>query len=235
MKRAYPLKTLLMLLLFVTAAQHSFGQKGEWKLGADLVSRYIWRGTDYGNAPGIQPAASYNYGWLSVGAWGSYALNTNYQETDLYVTYNVQNVLSFTVTDYFFPSGIVGTNSYFKYGKDETGHIFEGTLAFSGVARFPVSFAVNYNFFGADKNKSVYLEMGYGREVKHVQCNVFVGATTGKGIYLPDGSDSFSVVNVGLKLAKSIPVSETFALPVQVSVITNPQAQNLFFVFGLTL
>ena len=28
---------------------------GEVTIGADVVSRYVWRGTDYGNAAAVQP------------------------------------------------------------------------------------------------------------------------------------------------------------------------------------
>ena len=31
-----------------------------FSLGADLASRYIWRGKDYGNSPAIQPNVSFS-------------------------------------------------------------------------------------------------------------------------------------------------------------------------------
>jgi len=67
-----------------------------------------------------------------------------------------------------------------------------------------------------------------------IEDNIFIGATTGKGIYLPDGSDNFSVVNLGLSLSKAVTVTEAFSLPITASVITNPQAKNIFFVVGFS-
>ena len=34
----------------------------------DIASRYVWRGTDFGNSPSIQPGIIYTSGALSLGA-----------------------------------------------------------------------------------------------------------------------------------------------------------------------
>ena len=41
--------------------------------GADVMSRYIWRGIDFGNSPAIQPSLFLSWRGLNVGAWGSYS------------------------------------------------------------------------------------------------------------------------------------------------------------------
>ena len=43
----------------------------EFDIGADVVSRYVWRGTDFGNSPAIQPSmsASFRDGQLELGYW----------------------------------------------------------------------------------------------------------------------------------------------------------------------
>ena len=41
--------------------------------GADIVSRYIWRGYDFGNSPAIQPNLFFSLRGLNIGAWGSYS------------------------------------------------------------------------------------------------------------------------------------------------------------------
>jgi hypothetical protein len=158
------------------------------------------------------------------------------QEVDLYASYTfVKDMFTLGVTDYFFPDATVTMNNYFDYSDSTTGHIFEGNLAFNGTEKVPVYFSANCNFYGADKDDSWYFEVGYNGSCKIVDFTVFMGATTGKGIYLTPGADGFSIVNVGLGVSKDIKITEKWSLPVFAQLITNPQAQNIFAVFGFSL
>jgi len=147
----------------------------------------------------------------------------------------VKDMFSVGVTDYFFPDATVSMNDYFDYQDTTTGHIFEANVGFNGTEKVPLYFNANYNFYGADKDDSWYFELGYNGTCKIVDYSLFVGATTGKGIYLTPGADGFSVVNVGLGVSKDIRITEKWSLPVFAQLITNPQAQNIFFVFGFSL
>jgi hypothetical protein len=42
-------------------------------------------------------------------------------------------------------------------------------------------------------------------------------------------------VNLGLTVSKDIKITDKFALPVFGSFITNPEAENVFFVFGISI
>ncbi|MCW8818976.1 MAG: hypothetical protein OQK61_01520, partial [Ignavibacteriaceae bacterium] len=58
-------------------------------VGADVVSRYVWRGTQFGDGIAVQPWLSYSFPGIGVevGAWGSYDLSDeDASEADLYVT-----------------------------------------------------------------------------------------------------------------------------------------------------
>lgn len=46
----------------------------EATIGVDLVSRYIWRGQDYG-AVSLQPSLALSYNGLSLEAWGNVGLS----------------------------------------------------------------------------------------------------------------------------------------------------------------
>lgn len=64
---------------------------GTLTFGGDTVSRYVWRGIDFGdpvsyeepmtwqnNTPAIQPGVTYTFdNGLSVGLWGSYGIGKN--------------------------------------------------------------------------------------------------------------------------------------------------------------
>lgn len=232
-------------------------------LGADLVSRYIWRGRDYGNSPAVQPNISFSVAGFKIGAWGSYAfaqstkrindttlLNMgHYAETDLYVCYTYK-WFTLQVTDFFFPNPLNANdgNRYYNYSNATTGHTFEGCLMFAGPDKFPLQVCVSTLFYGADKGKdslgvygagiknnySTYIEAAYIFKLKKIGVDLkpFIGG-------IPFGSawygDYAGVVNLGVAASKSITITEKFALPINVSVITNPQAESIFLVVGVTL
>jgi len=236
-----------------------------YNFGADIVSRYVWRGTQFGgNSPCIQPGVSLAYKSLELGAWGSYSLsglNTS-QEFDLYLSYTFLNdLLTTTITDYYLPTE--GTDyHYFKYGKDVTGHLFEASISYNGTADLPVSVLAAVNFYGADAIKlqddlastdfnsktgiqySNYIEIGYTTNIKEQELKVFLGGTlnnpqkanantgfVGEAGFYGTGP---GIVNFGVSTSKEIKITEHYSLPVSASIITNPQAEKVFFVFGFT-
>ncbi|MCF8367482.1 MAG: hypothetical protein K9G76_00475 [Bacteroidales bacterium] len=235
-------------LIFILFAQSALGQdKLTLDPGADLVSRYIWRGADFGNSPAIQPYMELGCGGFAFGAWGSYATNdANFQEADLYASYTFNDIFTVLVTDYFFPDASVANNKYFQYDYNNTGHVFEGAVSFNGTEKIPVSLLVATNFAGADARTvdntlqySTYFELGYSAAINETNLDFFLGGTPTK----PDsdkGESGFygpheGIINIGIKAEKEVQITEKFALPVNVSVITNPQQQNIFFVLGISL
>ena len=234
-------------------------------IGADLVSRYVWRGLQLGgNAPNIQPSFTYKTGGFEAGVWGSYSISgTNHsQEVDLHVSQSfAKNLFTVTLTDYFFPEEF-GDYNYFKYGKNVTGHIFEGTLTYNGAEKFPLTILVATNFYGADAariednpylpdfNKktgiqySTYFEFGYPFQIKTVDISTFIGfnATTPKKANADTGyvgetgfyGTGFGVVNLGFKAVRTIQITKSYSLPLMVSLVTNPQSGKIYFVFGIS-
>ena len=241
--------TFLFIALVMAGSMN--GLLGQDKLslepGGDFVSRYVWRGTDFGNSPAIQPALELGYGGFALGAWGSFSTNdANFQEVDLYAAYTIKDLVTLTVTDYFFPDGRATNNDYLNYENDSTGHVFEGMVKFNGTEKVPLWVMVATNFAGADAktydNKlqySTYIELGYSLNVQKTSLDVFIGGTPTNpdqdkgesGYYGPKAG----FVNIGLTAGREIPISEKFSLPLNVSFIVNPVQQNVFFVFGISI
>lgn len=164
--------------------------------GADLMSRYIWRGVEYGgNSPSIQPSLTLSNGGFKLGAWGAFSTGGQNisQELDLFVSQTfLKDMFTITVTDYYFPVEW-GDYNYFQYKKNATGHVFEGNLTFNGTKAFPISIMVATNFYGADAARinndpqstefntktgiqhSTYVEFGYAFKVKDVSMDSFMG------------------------------------------------------------
>lgn len=243
----------LIVLLISLSCSNIMAQEGEqtkagspFSISCDLMSRYVWRGTDYGGSPSIQPGIEYSIKGFTVGTWGAFTTNLpGVQEVDLYASYTIKELVTITVTDYFFPDEIAGYN-YFNYGDTTTGHVFEGALAFNGTEKIPVSFLIATNFYGADARRmkdngslgglqySTYAEIAYS--FKYV--DVFMGFNcttpdTKKGEMGYYG-DSFGVVNLGATFSKDIAITEKFSLPLTASLITNPQAEKIYLVVGLS-
>jgi hypothetical protein len=215
-------------VLLVTAGEIKSQEQDKQQFidpGADIMSRYVWRGTDYGASPSIQPHLDFSAGNFAAGAWGAYATNhPGVQEMDLYLSYNIKEMITLTLTDYFFPDEVSGYD-YYEFRKDSSDHIFEGMISFDGTDRMPVRFMAAMNFFNDNEN-SLYFEAGYSFSF----LEFFAGA--GNGLYTTDRK--FGLVNVGISAGKEITITEKYALPVSVSLITNPQAAKVYLIFGIS-
>jgi len=62
-----------------------------------------------------------------------------------------------------------------------------------------------------------------------------LGGGTGAYYLYGENSDDFGIVNLGITLAKEIQITDKFSLPVSGSLITNPTAESIFIVFGISL
>ena len=240
----FRIKSLIILsLLFVTT---SFAQ---FSIGTDIVNRYVWRGFDFGESPSIQPTVEYGTGGLALGFWGAYPTaspSTGVEEIDFYGSYgfNLKKSGSVSVgfTDYMFPTSdfhIANFNNYDEmkvYDGTDTvyggSHFVEVNVSYSGPENFPISVAFNVFVYNVENNP-IYFEVGYSTSVKDVGLNFFVGGTTGDdGFYY--ATDSFGLINVGLTASKEIKITDDFSLPIFGSIITNPETEDLFYVFGLS-
>ena len=154
-------------------------------------------------------------------------------------------MLTVTATDYYLPKEDT-LNHYFNYKKNETGHLFELSAKFLGTDKIPFTLLVATNVYGADAKKSnsdnqfsTYVEAGYNFKIQDTECNAFLGFTPNKpdvnkgetGFYGPGPG----VINLGVTATKEIKITDKFSLPVSTSLITNPQAENIFLVFGISL
>jgi len=218
--------------------------KAQFSTGADIVSSYVWRGVPQEaskGTPNIQPYVSFTTGGLTIGSWASSSFVGTVKEVDLYATYVFSPSFALTVTDYNW-----GFNSsYFKYAKGSD-HMFEATLAYTGAESFPLSISLNTFFAGADtlgtgKNAfSSYVELSYPLSAN---AKVFCGAALNESAMVYNTS-GFAVTNLGIKVSKSIEITDKFSLPVYgvlgANLSTKDAAKadkpsSLYFVAGITL
>ena len=207
--------------------------------GADVVSSYIWRGTDCAGFS-IQPSLTFTHekSGLSFNVWASAELFeghdwANMTEFDLALSWT-QGGLSLGLTDYNFCNG-----NYFHHWNfsAESSHNLEVNV---GYDFGPVALSWNTCLTGADhritdkgelkRNYTTYVEASAPWKLGGVEGSAFVGASLWDDAFVCAGNDGFNVVNVGITATK-----EFFKIPFSASVIANPRTDKTFFVIGITL
>lgn len=234
----YPENSLRFVLLFASlfalANIHQIHAQ-TFNLGADLLSRYVWRGVDFGESLSIQPALEFTAGALTVGSWASYSVaadGAGANEHDLYLSFALGPV-SIGLTDYYFPGP--GGLPFFNFdGDGEGAHFLEFNASAGGTDTFPLTIAANIFFYNETDN-SIYVEFGYPFSVEDVALDLSIGIVPQASAFY--GTGAFGVTVIGLSAAKEIPITDQFALPISVSYILNPtpDASRSFLVFGVSL
>lgn len=221
-------KITLLTLAFILAAG-STQSIAQISFGTDVVSRYVWRGIDFGQSLSIQPGIAYASGGFEIGAWGSYA-NTGggANELDLYASYSIEldeaSSLSFGVTDYYFPA----TPGTFTTFDTDGNHVIEPFVSYSGA--FSVSAYMNVL---NDPDNSLYLSASYPFEVEDVSLEAFLGIVPTESAWY--GNADAAVQEIGLSASKEIKITDSFSLPVFTSYVINPYQEISFLFFGFSL
>lgn len=198
--------TGFILILSLLSAQFS--------VSCDIASRYVWRGTDFGNSASIQPSISYTSGQLTVGAWSAWQHSGVGNENDIYASYAMGD-FSLTVTDYYFPpSDFTNTDS------DTGTHNIEVSIggALNGVGFTLGMFVIEPGFYGAfDSNEipmSKYMNLSYGPFMLGL----------GDGGYTTDGE--FAPIELGITASND---------KYTCSWILNPDSGNAFLIVAMSI
>lgn len=208
--------------------------KAEVTLQADFVSDYIWRGLDL-DGPSIQPAL--NLGWKGLNVMASASIGTtspdDLRELDLTVSYTLGG-FSLGVVDYWDNSA--GVN-YLTYTMPNTNHLFEGFVAYD----FGFLQASWQTYFAGADSRTIKGKRAYSSYVE-LNAPFRLGsfdwtATLGAVPYRSEnyGTNGFSVINIGLRAAKDIPITDRFSLPVFGQLVLNPRSEQAYMIVGVSL
>ena len=211
--------------------------KVEASVGADFVSRYIWRGLDLGEVS-FQPTLGLDWKGLSLSAWGSVGISNpaDTKEFDLTLSYTIGG-FNIGVTDYWFDAGLDPLNRYFMYRSDCTNHVFEANIGYDfgfAAIQWYTNFAGNDGVNPAGKRAfSSYLELSAPFTLGGADWSAAIGMVPFATDFY--GTEKFAVVNVSLTASKEIAITDSFSIPVFAQVATNPDSREAFFVIGFTL
>lgn len=230
------MKKILTIVAIVFGAMNVYAQdEVETTIGADVVSKYIWRGQDCGHAS-IQPTLGIAYKGLSLTSWGSVGIvdSNDAEELDFTLAYTVGG-LTVGVTDYWFSGG---SNKYFNYKKNETAHVFEANVGYDFGAA-----SINWytNFAGNDGlNKdgkraySSYVELAAPFKLGGCDWKAAIGAVPFATSYYSD-ANGFAITNIALTASKDLHVTDSFTVPVFAGLAANPSNEKLYFNVGFSL
>ena len=209
-------KFTLLTVIALMSTNISYSQD----FGADLVSSYVWRGTQFGSGAHIQPYMELGSGNFTAGVWGSFPTSAKGggNELDLYLGYDFGPV-ALTVTNYTFPG--------------EGGNYADGEGLFDGDY---TELAASTSIMGVDLSAgyftevaALYVELGFSKGA--VDIAIGYGDDQANAWYADGGS---GIVNMSFSGSKEIQISDSFALPVFGSFILNPDAEAAFLVFGVS-
>ena len=230
-------KIVLLLAGLVVSTATPAQEKAETTISADIVTGYIWRGQNLGDAA-IQPTLGINYKGFGLTAWGSYGLTNadDVKEFDLTLDYSIGG-LSIGITDYWFSTGLDPRGRYFKYDAHGTNHVFEAGISYDFG---PVAVAWYTNFSGNDgtNNKGKRAYSSYAEAtIPFRLAGADWMATAGAVPFATTayGTSGFAITNIGIKATKDIKVTDSFTIPIFGQVVANPCSQKAYLVIGFTL
>ena len=189
--------------------------KVEFGVGADVVSKYLWRGTDLGG-PSVQPSLSVAYKGLSLTAWGSIGFDSeDDKEVDLTLAYETGN-FSLSVTDYWYP----------EYSG---AHTFEAQIGYD----FGLLAANWYtNFAGDDEEYASYISLIAPFSLIGLDWEAEVGATPWGTDYY--GTDKFSVCDLSLGASKEFNIGKSFSTTLFAKATYNPTIEKFYATIGIS-
>ena len=207
----------------------------ETTVGADVVSRYIWRGMELGDAA-LQPSLGISAGGFSASLWGSTGIvrAADTKEFDITLSYSIAG-LSAGVTDYWFSVGPEPAGRYFRYDDKATNHVFEAFVGYDfGFASVNWYTNLAGNDYDADGDNafSSYCELAALFSLGGLDWTATLGFVPMETPFY--GTDGFAVTNIGLAAEKSLVITDKFSLPISAGVTFNPCSEMAYFVFGIS-
>lgn len=233
MKKLFYSAVAAVAAIFVTSTSAVAQDSFELNVGADIVSRYVWRGKDQDSGASLQPSMAFGYKGLSLGAWGSTSFSElDPKEFDISLGYEIGG-FSALFTDYFW----AGESA--AYGHYKRDHFFELALAYCFGDNFPLTVSWATMLFGGesaelnadgDRMFSTYINLAYDFDIQGVSFTPSIGINPWESQF----DDEFTVLDITLTGAKEIKITDSFSLPLFVQAIISPAFDKTYLVVGLS-
>lgn len=228
MKKLFSLIALALLIPAVSFAEPAdstatVSRKSpvEAGIGVDLVSSYLWRGSQLDRAA-IQPDAYISWKGLTLDVWGSAGIvgESASREIDLSLSYEIKG-FSIIFTDYFCPAA--DTDLFFENGA----HTLEVGVGYDLLGYVQFNWYTNvYN----DSDYSSYFEVSAPFSIGAVDFSAAVGMSPYRSAAY--GTTGFNVVNCSLAARHDFEFSKV-TVPLSAQLMFNPVLKQAFFCAGV--
>lgn len=230
-------KLFVVALCLSSSPVMAQNDKAEVTVSADVVSQYIWRGYDLGNAA-VQPTLGLEWKGLSLSAWGSVGIASasDTKEFDLTLAYSAGG-FNIGITDYWFSEGQDPDGRYFQYAAHRTNHIFEGNIGYDFGAlnvQWYTNFSGNDGVGKSGKRAySSYFELSAPFRLGQCDWTATLGGSPyASSMYETNG---FAITNIGMSATKEIFGNDRLSIPVFAGITANPCLQKAYFTFGFSI
>ena len=230
------------------------GNGFEAHVQADLISHYMWRGTDMGGIS-IQPELCVSWKGLSLSAFGNAGFDKNdAKELDITLGYTNWG-FNIGVTDYW-ASGVDPEDRYFFYKDMETPHQLEANIGYTckyGSIQAHTMFWGNDYKTNGDRAYSTYIELSVPFRLGGLDWDARVGVTPMESAgyatttiisgglrdielkeYHYFYAEGFTCNMASLRATKTLGF-KNLEVPVFAEVHTNPYLQKANFLVGVSL
>jgi hypothetical protein len=205
-------------------------------IAVDMVSKYLWRGFDYGGVS-VLPAFGVAVKGFSFTAFGGAGFDMEQTKTLGLAAQYKRNGLSAMITDFWYSDAYTPLgkfpSTYFEYSAHRTTHIYEASLDydFKYVAVSWNTIFAGYDFYKSNEKRaySTYVEVSAPFRVGSIDFKADLGIALWDGFY----SNGFNVVNTGVKASKTFYVNEKLAIPVSTQIIVNPYSKQAYILAGV--
>jgi hypothetical protein len=219
-------------ILFIAISFFGVAQINYPEAEVMIQSRHIWRGTQLGNAPAIEPSVTFSKGHFSLNIWASATTNNSYSEIDLIPAWQFGE-FTVTVLDYYNP--VLGEkNQFLNFQEGYNRHSVELTVDNYSGEKQRLKWLVGAFLLG-DKNEetgnpfyTTYLELKYPFSFLKIDAEPFIGLTPFKGFY----AEKLAVINSGIALGKEIKLSSKLSIPIVLTYTYNPYEDKQFVTLG---
>lgn len=232
---------LITFLLLLSSLQVE--GRGKVTVKADVVNAYVWRG-QYVTGTSIQPMVNLIFGNFQINTWGNSDIaRGDDKELDLMLRYTFDR-LTIGLSDYW-----ISNEKKFNLFDFEKTHYLEANFDYR-LNQIPLKLSWNTMFAGADRYMNVngkmknafstYIEAAYSFEVNKMGLDAVIGCSPWKstaqhtGGY-PYATDGFAVVDISLRVTRSISITDNYSFDIFGHIIINPAKEDAFFVFGVSI
>lgn len=254
MKKKILLALIAIALLPTSALAQEEDNDVKAYVQADIISHYMWRGTDMGGIS-IQPEAGISWKGLSLSAFGNAGFDKDdAKELDITLGYTNWG-FNIGVTDYW-ASGVDSEDRYFFYKDKETPHQLEANIGYTckyfGLQAYTMFWGNDYKING-DRAFSTYVELSVPFRLGGLDWDARVGITPMesagyittrvvqgilKDIVVLDNhyfyGEGFTCNMASLRATKTLKF-KNMQVPVFAELHTNPYLQKANFLVGASL